>query len=254
VEAFIKERQSQKAAAATINRELALLRRAFQLGYRADPPMVVRVPHIPKLPEDNVRTGFLQQAECRKLLAALPLEPQLLLVFGYHLGMRKSALLQLKWRQIDYRAGLIYLERKKSAENVPQAVPIYGDMRAFLEKQPCDSPYLFARGSEQIRDFRAAWKTACKRAGVSGVLFHDLRRSSARNLRRAGVPESLAMKITGHRTRSMYERYNIVDEDDLREVGRKAEQFHKQEEQSSKKGAQNQKSKKGGIQLSYWCG
>jgi hypothetical protein len=66
VEAFIKDRQSQKAAAATINRELALLRRAFQLGYRADPPMVVRVSHIPKLPENNVRTGFLQQAQYRK--------------------------------------------------------------------------------------------------------------------------------------------------------------------------------------------
>jgi integrase len=164
----------------------------------------------------------------------------------------------LKWKQIDYRAGLIYLERKKSSKNVPQAVPIYGDMRAFPEKQPCDSPYLFARGSEQIKDFRAAWKTARKTAGVSGLLFHDLRRSAARNLRRAGVPESLAMKITGHRTRSMYERYNIVDEEDIREVGRKAGQFHSKEEQSSKKvhkkGAQSQKSKKGGIQLSCWCG
>jgi site-specific recombinase XerD len=74
VEAFIKQRQNQKAAAATINRELALLRRAFQLGYRADPPMVARVPHIPKLPENNARTGFLQQSGYRKLLAALPLE------------------------------------------------------------------------------------------------------------------------------------------------------------------------------------
>jgi integrase len=232
VEAFIKQRQNQKAAAATINRELALLRRAFQLGYRADPPMVPRVPHIPELPENNVRTGFLQQSGYRKLLAALPLELQLLLVFGYHLGMRKSALLQLKWKQVDFKTGLIYLERKKSAKNIPQAVPIYGDMRAFLEKQPRDSVYLFARGSEQIKDFRAAWKTTCKTAGLSGLLFHDLRRSAARNLRRAGVPE---MKITGHKTRAMYERYDIVDEEDIREVGRKAEQFHSKEEQSSKK-------------------
>ncbi|HMF77148.1 MAG TPA: tyrosine-type recombinase/integrase [Bryobacteraceae bacterium] len=108
-------------------------------------------------------------------------------------------------------------------------------MRAFLEKQPRDSVYLFARGSEQIKDFRATWKTACKAAGLSELLFHDLRRSAARNLRRAGMPESVAMTITGHRTRSTYERYNIVDEEDLREVGRKAEQFHSKEEQSSKK-------------------
>jgi hypothetical protein len=96
---------------------------------------------------------LFQQSGYRKLLAAMPLELQLLLVFGYHLGMRKSALLQLKWKQVDFKAGLIYLERKKSAKNIPQAVPIYGDMRTFLEKQPRDSVYLFARGSEQIKDF-----------------------------------------------------------------------------------------------------
>lgn len=243
VESYIKRRQRDGARPATINRELALLHRAFQLGYQSDPPLVARVPHFPKLAEDNARTGFLKRPEYEKLLKAMPLELRLLFVFGYHLGMRKSALLRLKWSQVDFDSGLIYLERKRSAKHVPQAVPIYGDMGPFLEMQPRSSEFLFARGATPIKDFRSAWKAACKAAGLSGLLFHDLRRTAARNLRRAGVPESVAMKITGHKTRSMFERYNIVDEEDIRDVGRKAE-FFQEQEKSAQNGAQNQNERK----------
>ncbi len=243
VDAYVKSRQHNGARPATINRELALLHRGFQLGYQSDPPLVARVPHFPKLTEDNARTGFLKRTEYEKLLKALPVELRLLFVFGYHLGMRKSALLSLKWSQVDLEAGLIYLEKKKSAKHVPQALPIYGDMRGFLEMQPRTSDLLFARGSAPIKDFRSAWKTACKAAGLPGLLFHDLRRTAARNLRRAAIPESVAMKITGHKTRSMFERYNIVDEEDIRDVGRKAE-FFQEQEKSAQTGAQNKNERK----------
>ena len=105
------------------------------------------------------------------------------------------------------------------------AVPIYGDMARFLKLQPRTSDYLFARGSRPIKDFRETWTLARERAGLPGLLFHDLRRTAVRNLRRAGVPESVIMKITGHRTRSVFERYNITDQTDLQEAGRMAEEF-----------------------------
>ena len=77
-------------------------------------------------------------------------------------------------------------------------------------------PWVFHRSEEQIRNFRKAWANACRTAGVPGRLFHDLRRCAARNLRRAGISESVAMKITGHVTPSILKRYDIVDETDIK--------------------------------------
>ena len=111
------------------------------------------------------------------------------------------------------------------------AVPIYGDMGKFLQTQSKGSEYLFARGSKPIKDFRESWDLACQRAGAPDLLFHDLRRTAVRNLRRAGVAETVIMKITGHRTRGVFERYNITDQSDTQEAGRMAEEFLAKEHQ-----------------------
>ena len=121
--------------------------------------------------------------------------------------------------------------KKANRKPEPVAVPIYGDMAKFLELQPRTSDYLFARGSRPIKDFREAWTLACERAGLPDLLFHDVRRTAVRNLRRSGVPESVIMKITGHRTRAVFERYNITDQTDLHEAGRRAEEFLTKEDE-----------------------
>jgi hypothetical protein len=118
----------------------------------------------------------------------LPEELRLLFVVAYHVGLRKGALLRIKWSQVDMAASCIWMEGKRpNRKPEPVAVPIYGDMAKFLADQPRESEYLFARGSKPIRDFRARWNQACDEAGVPSLLFHDLRRTAVRNLRRAGV-------------------------------------------------------------------
>ena len=120
-------------------------------------------------------------------------------------------------------AKIITLEDGETKNQEARSVPIVGgDMLIFLsaakkERDTTwpDSPWVFSRLGEQIRDFRWSWNCACKAAGVPDLNFHDLRRTAVRNMRRAGIPQVVRMKISGHKTDSMERRYNIVDADDL---------------------------------------
>lgn len=231
VKQFIRERL-KIVKPGTVNREMALLHRAYQLGFQHDPPLVARVPHFPKLPEGEPRKGFMKPELYRSLLLELPDELRLLFVIAYHVGLRRGALLRIRWSQVDLDAACIWMEGKRvNRKPEPVAVPIYGDMAKFLSIQPKDSDYVFARGSRPIKTFRESWNQACQRAGIPNLLFHDLRRTAIRNLRRAGVAETVIMKITGHRTRSVFERYNITDQSDTQQAGRMAEEFLAKEHQ-----------------------
>jgi integrase len=142
----------------TVNRELGLLRRAFQLGYNQDPPLVARVPHFLRLTEGEPRKGFLKPELYHKLLFELPEDLRLLFVIAYHVGLRKGALLRIKWSQVDLKANTIWMDgRKSNRKPEPVAVPIYGDMAKFISMQPRTSDYLFARGAKPIKDFRESW-------------------------------------------------------------------------------------------------
>lgn len=153
----------------------------------------------------------------------MPSELKGLFVTAYVTGLRRGEIAAIRWPQVDFDAGLITLEKGETKMGEPRSVPILdGDMRDLLtaakkerdEKWP-KSPWVFNRSGERILDFRWAWDEACNRAGVPGLHFHDLRRTAVRNMRRAGIPQVVRMKISGHKTDSMERRYNIVDADDL---------------------------------------
>jgi integrase len=86
---------------------------------------------------------------------------------------------------------------------------------------------VFAHGGHRITEFRKAWTFACERAGVKGLLFHDLRRSAVRNMRMAGVAGNVAMQITGHKTRSIFDRYCIIGGQEIRDAAAKLEKRRK---------------------------
>ncbi len=215
------------AAAATINRELAALKRAFTLALQAG--TLLHVPHIPMLKEDNVRTGFFEREEFEAVQEHLPAPLQSIITFAYFTGWRiPSEVLPLTWGQVDRRSRTIRLEpgttKNKEGRNLPyDLLPELVDVierqweehrRLAAEGVLC--PHVFHRDGAEIKGFRKAWKSACKAAGCPGKLLHDFRRTAIRNMVRAGVPDTVAMKISGHTTRSVFDRYAVANEADLR--------------------------------------
>ena len=227
--AYRKKRAAMGKATATINRELAFLRLAFNRAAKTTPPKVIAVPKFPMVKENNARQGFIEPDQYARILAALPEEIKPLLVVAYHTGCRSGELLKLKWSMVDLDAGTIRLIDTKNGEN--RTLPIYGEMAPVLREHrsrtPASCPWVFHRRGAKVKDFRHAWRLAVEAAKLPGLLFHDLRRSAVRNMRRAGVSESVAMRISGHKTRAIFDRYDIVDERDLRDAGEKLGQFLK---------------------------
>lgn len=229
---YIEARQKEGRQNATINRELALLRRSFRLGYEHDPQLVFRFPVIKALPEDNVREGFLEVEKYRLILDALTEEIKPVFVVAYHLGMRTGELLAIKRSWVDLQEGLIYVNGRVTKNRDPKTAPIYGDMGPWLEmllsRGRIESPkciWLFSRAGKPVKSFKGDWEQACAAAGVPDLLFHDLRRTAVRNMIRAGVPEKVAMKISGHKTASMLWRYNITDARDIKDAGKRTERY-----------------------------
>jgi integrase len=236
VRSYIASRRAAGASNATINRELAIIRRGFKLGAGEDPPLVQRQVVILRLEESNVRQGFLEQDQYEKLLEELPADLKALFVCGYHTGARKNELRCIEWPQVDSDGGAIRLPGSQTKNKKPRTLPIYGDMRRWLEHQraacPADCVWVFyGERNHPVDNHLNGWTEACKRAGLPDLLFHDLRRSAVRNMKRAGVQDKVAMEITGHRTRSVFDRYNIVDETDVRGAGERLEEYAKKRKQ-----------------------
>jgi integrase len=196
VSAYIHARQEAKAAAGTIQLELAALKRMFSLGIRAD--KVVRRPHIPHLELHNTRTGFFEEVDYQALLTQLPDDVRPLVSFLHLTGWRKGEALALQWRQVDFDAGIIRLEpgttKNDEGRTFPmKALPALAELLQTQWEQTQEIsraterlvPWVFHRGGQPIGEFRKAWKRACQAVGLPGRIPHDFRRTAVRNLERA---------------------------------------------------------------------
>jgi integrase len=213
---YVAQRQTEEAANATINRELAALKRAFRLGTKAR--KVALLPEITMLDESsNVREGFIERAGFLKLHEALPADLKDPVTFLWLTGWRVGEMCSLTWASVYSDA--IRLRRENSKNKRGRELPLVGELAEVIERarevRRPDCTFVFHRDGEMIGSFRKSWATACKAAGVAGLLVHDLRRSALRNLIRSGVSQKVAMQISGHRTGNVFDRYDITTPQDI---------------------------------------
>jgi integrase len=216
VAAYVRERQREGAANGSINRELAALKPAFTLATRAG--RLTSAPYVPLLEENNSRRGFLDHGSFLALCEALPKHLKDPVTFLYLSGWRVSEMRTLEWRDVDLAGREVRLRPEVSKNKDRRVLPLRGELLEIIERargvRRPDCPFVFHHEGEPIGDFRKAWKTACKTAGISGIIVHDLRRTAVRNMVRAGIPERVAMELSAHKTRRIFDRYNIVSNED----------------------------------------
>jgi integrase len=210
-------RQEQGAAPATVNRELQVLKAALTYASEQTPPKVIRVPKFEWATEDNARQVFVDkdaEAKLKEAAAKRSLACSVWIEMAFLYGWRLGELMRLRASNINLVDGTIRLDRTKN--NDPREVPITASLRPLL------SALLINLGSERLFSFHPTceWPRLCREAGLpygkkGGLTFHDIRRSSARNKRAAGVDTSVIMQIQGWRSAAMFRRYAIVSSGDM---------------------------------------
>ena len=242
---YIAQRREEQAKPATIQNELAALKRAFKLGHQAGKAIS---PPFPSITVNNARKGFFERDQFEAVLKWLASYLHALFIVAYHTGWRtRSELLPMTWAQVDFQAGIMRLEPGTTKNDKGREFPFHvlPELADALKNQWDETkkleqstgriiPWVFHREGNPIKEFKNAWHSACEKAGCPGLIPHDFRRTAVRNLERAGVSRSVAMKLTGHQTEAVYSRYAIVDEKDLAEGVKKLAALKPQEAEPTK--------------------
>lgn len=254
VQSYIRSLLERGLKPATINLTLSYLKRIASLAQQMlstdDDKLLValyRWSHIKGLRVRNVRQGFLKDSEYDALARSTAKQGiwlRAMFECACTFGWRKSELINLEVFQVDLEDRTISLSpsdtKNGEARIVEMTKPVFDLVSlCMVAKRPEDR--VFTRPASRrhpererpIADFRKAWERATKEAKVPDLLFHDLRRTGVRNLRRRGIPERVIMQIVGHKTKSMLDRYNIVDREDLKDATRKIEEWHKERERQA---------------------
>jgi site-specific recombinase XerD len=225
---YVDKRQAEGAANSTINRDLAVLNKMLRLAYENN--KLFRPPVIHRLKERAPRQGFFEREQYEAVRQHLPPDHQLAVTIAHTYGT-------LELRQVDLEAGTLRLEPGSTKNEDGRVVYLTPELKGLLAAQvervralergmgriiSCLFPHLRGRHrGERMQDFRGTWQTACRKAGCPGMLRHDFRRTAVRNMVNAAVAERVAMKITGHKTREVFDRYHIVSPADLQEASRR---------------------------------
>jgi integrase len=214
--------------------------------------LLTEMPHIEKFSEQgNARQGFFEADELERLVDYLPEYLKDVTRFAYHTGWRKKEIFTLEWR--DVQGDMIRLKPEVAKNKDGRVIIIVGEIAAIMARRQAERvetcPYIFHRDGQQILSHYRAWRTARKKAGQPGRHLHDARRTVARNMDRTGVPRQVAKQIIGHKTDAMYNRYRIVNEQDIREGMLQAENYLSREKNRTLDGHGEKVQK---LNLSKW--
>lgn len=179
----------------------------------------------------DVRDRIISPEEFSALMEHSSGHIRSIIATAYYTGMRKGEILGLTWDRVDLANRMIYLEAKHTKDDEPRKVPICSELFEILRNMPNkirtddESGHVFTYKGQPMNDIRAGLRKACKDAGIlygrfkkGGFVFHDLRHTFNTNMRKAGVSDSVIMEITGHSSRTMFDRYNTIDDDDARQA------------------------------------
>src|ERR1017187_2410650 len=211
-----KSQGKKRLSNASINRCLAVLKRAYNLAEMPHPTITM-------LKEAPPRSGFVEKDQFWVVFNRLPEHQRAPILFAYESGARIQEVLYLRWNQIDWIQGVVRLDPGTTKNDDARVIPCSKMMMFYFHRLPRVCEFCFTYKGKHLRSIRTGW---LKAVGKSKLLVHDLRRSGVRNLIRAGVPERVAMQISGHKTRSVFDRYNIVSENDLTDAMRSLENYH----------------------------
>jgi integrase len=211
IQEFVAARQREKMGNGTINRSLALLRRMFNLARIRG--KIQSMPVVQLLREPTPRKGFVTSAQFERLLSCLPANLRPLVTFLYYCGVRVGEATQIEWGQVDLEAALIRLESDQTKTSEARVIPLPDVLVTTLNATGDKQGAVF-----DATNLRKEWERATQAANVPGLYVHDLRRSAIRNLINAGVKDKIAMAISGHKTRAVFDRYHIVSIDDVQDA------------------------------------
>jgi integrase len=230
-----RERLDDGYAEASINRTLTFLARCYALAIENEVLNAADKPPIKLFPvgNRNARKGFFSRSDFDKVLANLPEDLRDFALFGFVCGWRKGEISGLKWNAIH--DGRITLAAEDSKNGETRTLVISGELTQIIERRKAAritsdgmlSNLVFHRQGRIVYEFRKSWARACGKAGFAGMIFHDLRRSAVRNLIRSGVPQNVAMRVSGHKSISMFRRYDVCSEDDLAAAMQSVEKYNK---------------------------
>jgi len=227
---FARERLQKGLSNDTVNGSLRLLRRMLNIAH--EDKKIQFVPKIRLLKNSPARKGFLAKEQFDVLISFIPVNLRPVVTFLYYCGIRLGEAKQIDWSQVDLKAALVRLEEDQTKNSEARTIPLPDVLVKMLKGIEPKEGIVF-----DATNLRKAWHKACSSAGLgkleevegrpdpryTGLIIHDLRRSAIKNLMKVGVNEKVAMKISGHKTRDVFDRYHIVDTEDVVDAMRRVQ-------------------------------